>query len=229
MAGRKKQPISPNLAKFVAATATSDIAKCLPDRLADEDDLEFAWFQCYCYMGLGRTLHGLAKEVLIPLEVIKPISVAAYTQKLKRASLKNEWIKRVKVYDARRTIAATDSLIYTQQAIDTQWLDKGEKTRRVIQQSIDIALRIQACSLKILETIEPKIDELKNKSIGSSGGVLIELKQAVGVVSEVATITKAIQDILRNCWEGKEYTEAIQQLQQEILLIEQQDHDSATT
>lgn len=227
MAARKKQPIPPKLTKFMSTASKSEVAKCIPDRLSTEDDLGYVWFQCYCLLGLDRTLPKLV-DFLIPLEPVKPITRNAYLTRVKRESVSNDWVARVKVYDARRTISAADSLIYTQQAIDTQWLDKGKKTRQVIQQSIDIALRIQTCSVKILETIEPKIDELRNKSIGNSGGVLVEIKQAVGVVSEVATITKAVQEILRNCWEGKEYTEAIQQLQQEILLIEQQDHDSAS-
>lgn len=224
MAGRKKQPIPPKLAKLAEAAAKSDIAKNVPDRLPDEDDLEYIWFTCYCHMGLDRTLPKLVKDVLIPLEPVKPITTNAYLTKIKRASLKNNWVARSKIYDARRIITATDSLIYTQQAIDAKWLDKGEKTRKIIQESINIASLIQSCTIKILETVEPKIDELKNKN----HSVLIELKQAVSIVSEVANITQTIQQILKNCWEGKEYTEAIQQLQQEILLIEQQDLDSDT-
>lgn len=224
MAGRKKQPIAPKLAKFIAATATSEVAKCVPDRLSSEDDLEYIWFKCYCLLGLDRTLSKLV-DFLIPLEPTVPINENAYLTKIKRASAKNDWIARVKKYDAKRIISATDSLIYTQQAIDSQWLDKGEKTRKIIQRSIEIAERIQSCSFKILETIEPKIEALKSNE---NHGVLGELRQSVNIVSDVANITKTIQEILRNCWEGKEYTEAIQQLQQEILLIEEDSINSDT-
>lgn len=222
MAGRKKQPISPKLAKLAEAAAKSDMAKNVPDRLPDEDDLEYIWFSCYCHMGLDRTLSKLVKDVLIPLEPVKPVTTNAYLTKIKKASLKNNWVTRAKIYDARRIISATDSLIYTQQAIDAKWLDKGEKTREVIQKSIDIALRIQTCSFKILDAIEPKLDELRER------GTLLDIGRAVGILSDVAGVTQTIQQILKNCWEGKEYTEAIQQLQQEILLIEQQDLDNDT-
>lgn len=222
MAGRKKQPIPPKLAKLAEAAAKSDMAKNVPGKLPDEDDLEYIWFTCYCHMGLDRTLPKLVKDVLIPLEPVKPITTNAYLTKIKRASLKNNWVARAKIYDARRIIIATDSLIYTQQAIDAKWLDKGEKTRQVIQRSVDIALRIQNCSFKILDAIEPKLDELRDR------GTLLDLGRAVGILSDVAAVTQTIQQILKNCWEGKEYTEAIQQLQQEILLIEQQDLDNDT-
>lgn len=224
MAGRKKHAIAPKLEKFMAGASKNEVIKCVPDRLSSEDDLGYIWFQCYCLLGLDRTLPKLV-DFLLPLEPVAPISRNAYLTRVKRESVNNDWVARVKKYDAARILSATDTLIYTQQAIDAEWLDKGEKTRRIIQRSVEIAERIQSCSFKILDAVQLRIEALGS---GDNHGGLGELRQTVNIVSEVATVTKTIQEILRNCWEGKEYTEAIQQLQQEILLIDEQNNDSAT-
>lgn len=213
---------------LVDATATNEFYRLVPEKLAEEDELEYAWFCCYCFLGLERTLPKLVKDVIIPAEPPGTTYSNAFLQAVKRACGKYRWVNRVKVYDAKRTIQATDSLIYTQQKIDQAWLDKGKQTRKVIQQSIEIALRIQTCSFNILNALEPKIAALNDTLNSPKSSGLIELGRVMNIVTGVATTTKTVQEILRNCWEGKEYTEAIQQLQQDLLLIEL-DNDSSSS
>lgn len=213
---------------LVTAVEANEFYKLVPERLAEEDELEYGWFCCYCFLGLERTLPKLIKQVIIPSEPPGTTYNNAYLTAVKRICGKNRWVDRAKLYDAKRTIQATDSLIYTQQKIDAEWLDKGEQTRKVIQQSIEIALRIQTCSFQVLNALEPKISALNNTLNSPKSSGLIELGRVMNIVTGVATTTKTVQEILRNCWEGKEYTDAIQQLQQDILSIELDSDSSAS-
>lgn len=188
---------------------TDDYSKLLPEKLPREDDYSYSLFSTYCLLGTDRRLVKVATIVFGKTQPGET-SIEKVSNRLKHLSSKFNWTDRAKIFDHNRLLDQTDKLIFEQQQIDKNWLDKGKKSRELLQKILSDAEKIRECNSLVIDAVLSRV----------KGENTLEALVAIQkIVLSAANSSLAISRILTDTWQIKLNAEVIAAAESEMLGI----------